>query len=392
MAMVVAITVAGCGNYFEAYRGVDLIAQRGLSMSDWQPAYLVPDADAPVDYISLTEDASNGGYRLEVPNLLPDGDFESSTAGSVPDNWETALPDGFFSVRAAGTTDSIQGQSVEFEIGVREYGRVPLSNLLDGLQLDGLYSVTLQFRRGAVDQVITFEYGDEDSSLLKESSGELRWSLDAAAGATETPVETFPTRPEENDDRTNLAIPNVFEALASPDITGDRSFYIGAPAAGDSFTPQTGWVDNIRIARLDVGAHMALAIPQVEDADANEDGLTDTFPLVAGEYVFSVEVKALPDSAVTPNEPNRFRAPQVVLGANRQLSTAFDSDTEGWDAETWVTVSAIVSITDDEITTDPPLTLMMSVLNPQQLLVSEPNYTAAGALLIRNPTLELYQP
>ncbi len=407
LALAVALLAAlsGCGNYFDAYRGVDLITARGLTMDDWAVAYQVPDADAAVDYIRLQPvTAANAGstaglpagaedaiYLLEVPNLIPDGDFEASTVGVTPNGWDASLTGGgSFAVEAAGAANGITGQTVYFDITSPEYARLPLpSTMTDGLHLDGWYAVTLDFRRGQASTEITFDYADDDNSLLDESRSSLGWNLTAIEGATETPVETFPTPPENNNGNDNLAVPNGFEGLGSAGITGMRYFYVGGPGPV-SFSPQTGWVDNVRISRLDVGAHMALELPQVTDADADEDGATDTFPFYAGDYVFSLHVKALPDALVSPETPNSFHAPQIVLGANGQLSTSFAQTEEEWSADQWVEVSAIVTITNEELETDTPLTLMLSVIDPQQLTV--PNYTASGGLLIAQPRLELYQP
>lgn len=404
LVLVVAAATAGalgsCTNYFDAYAGVDILAQRGLTIADWSVAYLLPDTGESFQYITITEvDAADVGssgltdgdttpvFLLEAPNLFPDGDFEASTVGSAPSEW-TDVDAAAFEVEASTGTTGVVSKSVAFETQAREYGRINLrTSLADGLESDGWYALWLDFRRGEASTELRFDYADDDSSLLGEY--DQSWTISAAAGATTTPIEQFPSRAETEEEDPVLEVPNAFQVQRETEVDGSHFFYVGAPQ-GVEFSPQSGWFDNVRIARLDVGAHIALEVPQVEDADGNDDGLTDTYPLYAGDYVLSFLVKALPDEMVTPQSANRYRATAVVVGANGQLGTRITQEEAGWGTDSWTEVSAIVSIEDGEIGLDPPLTLMIALTDPESLTV--PNYAAVGGLLIAEPALQLQQP
>ena len=252
----------------------------------------------------------------------------------------------------------IQGNSVRYEFitGDQSAALDLDAHALDGFIQPAVYFLSLQFRRDLPQRVITFDYGSATDQTWLDNQ---RWEIVARSDGT-TPVETLPTPGDEL-----LNKITVFAASA----TASNYFYIGSPKAD---TPgQGGWVDNIRLGRLDTVPHAALAIPAT--------GANGSLPLVAGAYRFSVFVKSEVDDQVTPAPAgaNRFRAGQIVLGMNDDLELVARSE-GGWSTDEWALVSAVFHLEASELDS---ATLRLTVIHPDRPVI--------GSVLIAAPTLEL---
>ena len=375
------LTLTGCRwrDPFPEYQGVNLIESRGLSVDSFTHAYM--DGSDPasmfeyvhVSSVTAAEYGNTAGLpsgvedtirRLEAVNLFPDGDFEQSMAGLAPINWDIdsavtppKVDPATFTVDGSG---KINGNSVEFSVAGFQAGVLDLdTHLLDGLVEPAIYFLNLQFIRSSPAMFITFDYGDDDSTTYLDNR---TWIIQSRTDG-ETPVETLPTA---GDPLLDL----VTEFPASG--TGNNYFYVGSPQSAPG---QAGYVDNIRIGRLDPTPHVAAHI-----AAANDDG---SLPLVTSTYRLSVYVKSEIADQVTPsaNGHNRFRAGQIALGFNSANFILFTQDEVGWTTDTWQLVSADFELDDEDLTGDPPLQVRLTVIHPDSPVI--------GSVLIADPRLEL---
>ena len=347
------------------YTGVDLIADRGGSVDSLVPAHVDgSDPVVPFEYLGLTalgatEYGSTSGLpaeavptirRLEARNLVPDGDFEQSTAGSAPLNWDidstTAPPQidpGDFTVAASGV---IQGNSVHFETGGDSAAVLDLdAHALDGFVEPGTYFLSLQFVRDFPVSEMTFGYGDGAGATYLYNQP---WVIPARRDGL-TPLETLPPPGDPLLDNVT-----VFSAIGV-DPASDF-LYVGSPIGASG---QQGHLDNVRLGRLDPLPHLAVPI-----ALQNGDG---SLPLLAGTYRVSVWVKSEIDDQVTPaaNGRNRFRAGQIVLGINDRFELFRRSDVE-WSASEWKQLSAEFQIDAAELSDASPLRAQLTVIHPER--------------------------
>ena len=370
----------------EEYTGVDLIADRGESVDSFIAAHIDgSDPLVPLEYVrltavgpaeygtdaGLTSDQADTIRRLEAVNLVPDGDFEQSTVGLAPVNWDIDAPDSTpvapappqlepaaFAVDGGGV---IQGNSVYFETGGDSAAVLDLdTHALDGFVEPATYFLSLQFVRSAAVTEMTFDYGDGAGARYLYNQP---WII-AARTDGQTPLETLPTP-----GHPLLNKVTVFSAIGV-DPAGDY-LYVGSPIGASG---QSGYLDNVRLGRLDPLPHVAVPI--------SGRNATDGRPLLAGTYRVSVFVKSEIDDQVTPaaNGHNRFRADQIVLGLNTHFELIRRSD-GGWSENTWERVSADFQIDESDLTAEPPLKVRLTVIHPDRPRI--------GSLLIADPRLEL---
>lgn len=382
IAILILATSLTCSleDAFEEYTGVDLIADRGESVDSFAPAHIDgSDPLVPLEYVRLTavgpaEYGTDAGLssgeaatirRLEAVNLVPDGDFEQSTVGNTPLNWDidsAAVPP---QVDPAAFTvdgsDVIQGNSVYFETGGNSAAVLDLdTHALDGFVEPGTYFLSLQFVRAAAVTEMTFDYGDGAGARYLYNQP---WII-AARTDGQTPLETLPTPGDPLLDKVT-----VFSAIGV-DPAGDY-LYVGSPIGASG---QWGYLDNVRLGRLDPIPHVAVPVSARNAANGR--------PLLAGTYRVSVFVKSEIDDQVTPgaNGDNRFRADQIVLGLNTHFELVRRSD-GGWSESTWERVSADFQIDESDLTAEPPLQVRLTVIHPDRPRI--------GSLLIADPRLEL---
>jgi hypothetical protein len=365
-------------NPFPEYQGVNLIEDRGLSVDSFAHAY-VTDPGTTFEYVRVTpltpaEYGSASGLpaayhdsirRLEAVNLFPDGDFEQSTDDTAPAfGWDidasTAPPKvapAEFTVQndEAGV---IQGHSVRFSAGGESAAVLDLdSHALDGFIEPAIYFLSLQFRRDSPAMEITFDYGDASTTSYLDNQP---WVIGPREAVE--PLETLPTPGDELLDKVT-----VFAASG----TGENYFYVGSPAEAAG---QAGYLDNIRMGRLDGRPHVSIPI-SFENANGG-------LPVIAGTYRVSVYVKSEIDDQITPGADgdNRFRAGQIVIGLNKKWKR-FSRGEAGWSPTAWTEVSTTFQLTAEDLAADPPAHLRLTVIDP--------DYPVIGSVLIAEPRLEL---
>ncbi len=361
----------GCAldDWVSDYAGTDLIADRGLSLDSFAPAFqggATPAYEGYVAFAEITDSAVYGNatglpdnpgpiYRLELPNLLRNGDFEETTVGDPPDEW---TEDGGVLVADDSAGLAISGKSGSFEIGGSNRVYVDLkAQLHDGLIDHGQYHVNFLVRRGADNTLLTFDYGSDTQSGI---------ALDQAPWISL--VEDSPQLVEEFPNNADLDFTNKFAVKEF----GVHRFYIGN-ATGSASTAN-GYVDNVRIGRADILPHVALRLgPATQE---------DSLDIIPGRYRFSVYVKSELDSQVTPETPNAYRSAQIMLGINDLWGQSISAEEGAWSTTEWKRVSfECPPIQTDELAGEWPLTLRMTVSSNDNPMV--------GRILVAAPTLEL---
>jgi hypothetical protein len=375
--LLVVVLLAGCGwnEWKEEYRGVDLITDRGLSTVDFADAYIggtTPAFDY-VNYEEISDSAVYGGitglpgtpgsvYRLELVNLMPNGDFELVGAGQSLDAFDpTWTIDGSVTLEGNNTAGvAINGMSAYFDVVGNEAAFFNLrTGLLDSLVHPGSYHLNLFLRRATALTRVNFDYGSQSFSFLTLDN--IIWESDSDPDNPDLDVETFP-----ND--TNINVVNIFSVADDP----EHYFYFGAPNSANAVNSQQGYVDDIRIGRHDILPHVALPLgPSVLD------GSMDILP---GLYQFSVYVKCEIDSQVTPLTVNAFRACQITLGINDLWATTSIED-GGWSSTEWAQVSFQALVRSSDLADDDVMTLRMTVSSNDTPMI--------GRILIADPKLEL---
>ena len=376
---------------YPEYRGVNLLEDRGLSVDDFAESY--SDGSGPVGppaYVTLTTPASYGSTtglpdtnaatlatirRLEIPNLIQNGDFADGTT----DPWITdgtgltvnAPDDGGgpgtgFVVESAGV---LSDPYIAFEVQPGQGAAVHLDDDVNAMLISvapgGRYFFQARIDRTA-DTVVTFDFGDEDTTSYIELDG-TSWVFEEPGGSADPGPEEVP-----DPDVPRLNVPmRAIAPSASPAIAS--YLYLGSPQ-GDA-RAQSGYLDDVRVGRLDNLPQRALTIPIPATGDQ--------LPFVPGSYTFSVYVKSEIDAEVTPAAPNAFRSRQIVLGGGDE-NRLFERDEYGWSTSTWVKLETVVTLDPDDIAAGGDLVLRLTTIDPLR--------PAIGRILVALPELVLGTP
>jgi hypothetical protein len=376
VVLVLAVLAASCRwvDPYPEYRDVNLLEDRGMSAVDFQVSsgtggdatgYIVYDATlTPAEYGStsgLPDGEEDSIHRLEIPNLLPNGDFETTGDNAVPAGWQEKAGVAFRG--SVGASGDIEGQSIVFEVGPGTGDRFAIYDLdvlSDGFVDNATYFFQADFIRETGETDIVFDYGN-GSEASNESYLNPPGEAWVSEGPDTTPtLETIPTVGV-----MHLDIATLFHSST----WADNYFYVG-PAEGSRVS--AGVLDNLRIGRSDPAARVSLSL-----GPAGEGQLD----LPKGTYTFSVYVKAEIDDQVTPsaNGLNRFRSDQICLGSNGD-STCISRTEGGWTSGSWTMISTEIEL-DHPATDEDPLVLWVSVFLQ--------GYEAVGSILVAAPSLTL---
>ena len=379
--LLLSLTLVSCdfADPFAEYRSEDILTSRGMTLAMWGPGYLpgtMPTNGFPYISLEVLAPAEYGTaqglpdgadvYRLELLNLLPDGDFERAVpdAGNRPPFWELVENPTPFYVAHDDNPGFGTGNYLDFTVSTGALGRIDLGeHLKDELVGGGIYHIQFETIRRSTTAYLAFDYGDEPPETSDRVSylevDNLEWEFDTE-GKPDTPKERFPG--------TGLfERPGTFYASDS----GTGFFYVGSPRIG--VRASSGYLDNVRIGRVDILPHWALIL-----SSDTETGL----PLVPGRYRFRIFVKSEIDSQVTPSPDglNRFRSKQISIGANNSFVTISAAEAE-WNAGRWVEVIREFELSPADVTRSPALAI--------QITPSSIDTPAVGSILISSPVLEL---
>ncbi len=267
--VLIVLALASCvpAADFGVFIGVNLIdsshaADFTLWTADQGSIYMNVEAVAGQSYTDGSQ-----AYRLEIKNLLPNGDFDASTVGSADPSWITSVITGSSSV----VNGAIKGNTLSFSLPNAELLSYDLkTGLQDGFVAGGTYLVSFDYKLDP-ETLLPLSYNNGSSDYQT-------WSV--------TSGTAFPKPGEEEAD---------FFAHQSIDY-----FSINTISTGVALT---GYLDNVRVARID-----------------NTDGITCEIPfslqgrpdLIPGTYRFSVYVKADPAAGAA----NRFPAAGVSISVD----------------------------------------------------------------------------
>jgi hypothetical protein len=366
----------GCSaeDRFSEYHGVNLIS--GYTLDMWVPDHNEVAAPAPAQtdgiYMRYEFAGAEGpggaeAYLLRTNNLMPNGDFEETDAGSQPAGWTSSGASAVYSVTDGART--IAGKALQFDIGdnpsIIFFPLGDLPGLTDGF-------------RPATYYTFRFAVKSENRPTLAFEINENPDNIDIR----NTIVLTFP------EDKTISSIfPDHFEGdkldnLAIRESDSDTvAFYINIISQDEAKGIQKGSIDNLRFVRSDLVYNIRLRLRR-EDAGR--------LPLPSGTYRLSVYVKQDPAAGTD----NFFPASRIALGINRNWDATsgsfLDNSYEGIPADAawadWTQVSA----TFRNVQIDPPATnedynieLTISATD------SKNNFTRdAGSILVSLPSLE----
>ena len=419
---------------FDEYEGENFLAYNTLA--DWT---LMPDMDfesdaagtSATDYMDFSptgETGPAGGpvYRLEIKNLLTNGDFESATDPKAPwiyfntyTDTETDPPDDS-KMAIVNTGTIIDNNTAYIRTLNEEHLKIQLTKAFNNTATyvpGKSYHFQFDYRTGSPlnlyfipdwipsssEPVLGDEYyyqvfGGEDGSK------------DGASVENLNTFPSFPTDEEIEDEDSGISSNNRITASETAHASNTDSISL----VGYAERSQVGYIDNFKIVRASEGA--SKPIKEVDEGLLDEFDLrvriklttehrTD-LELIDGYYKFSIYVKEESSLPV-----NSFHSDRVELGIRgydvdnlvnvddqkvfyktEELKTAYATTTgtyagdwsEGWVQLVFASSNLIqVSQTSD----DPVLELSVSPSNPGST-DSSWNRLSCGSILIADPVLE----
>ena len=380
--LLTLLVLVGCGpvtDPFAAYRGVNLIADIPLSRwaTDQGPAFMtyeaVTSAAPPIGSADV--------YRLEIRNMVGDGDFEQSPVASGANGW--------IDVNNGGGADTLE--------------------VIGGAAAHAISGNTMHLATDHPADLISFDlrdatWGARDVFLSNASynllfdyrtNGPLVFEYHTAASLPDQALHSWQLGGGAGGSMQNASFDNL-NAFPGASLAGQSEITVGAEASAEcsfgsidplSFHPsQEAFIDNFRVVRTDIESRARLLLKREGDTPQ---------PLVPGQYTFSVYVRSDPDVGTTPN---RFAAHRISLGILRSTTVttgtvvttgwqkAFREGEGGLDFSAWTKLS----ITLEAGETDPGAsdsTLELSICPTDDTLGAAGK--DCGSILVSTPSLEL---
>lgn len=426
--------------YFKDYDGVNLIASLDLNAVDaitTAPYWIsMTDVSGTDPYMNFSADAtvpgptgiSNPVYRLELKNLLPNGDFSAGLSGYWTPQNLTATPKISLQIFDADQTAGsgtkvvddpgngfalngsnprpISGNSLFFFAGsANDQLYFDLDQALGSTNyVPGRYLLHLDFKTAQTLYAQYYEY-DNTTNYSNRQSWAVGANLTTGLQLSDD-YQTTSTMPN-NTGRANVL------GFGVTTLTNRHRFSIGMEAAvGDpiSGSPQALVLDNVKILRTDVDHSIEFKIFSLSTAQPK---------LLPGKYKFYLWVKDDP-SVGTPGGANRFAADYLtvqVLAATKTKATGTDivaqaivprggnrpiNQTESistvalgqWSA--WTRVAVTVPNVIDFLDEDPPVTVpatpVLTIrISPNQDFLTDASRWTPGSVMICQPWLQFFE-
>jgi len=303
------------------YQGINYIANHDFTSPEWSFDDTVEGAyhymgfntdsagaaapPAVAVFTGLPNDADSGDIsRLEIFNLVPDGGFETGTAGWDNNGTTTNATFPQNNTDAERVLDDAGNDSLKFTLPAgTDILRFNLSTLDDTFIVGSNYILRLYFTRAVTNDTAVFEYNDgSDLDIIStwKPKTQTGWDDDLAS------YTRFPDYDSINANITAQA--GYFFCIGSFDT--------------NEYKPQNGYIDNFRIVRSDINYYLRMTVPY------SESGRPD---LYSGIYRFAVYVKGEADADATP-AVNRFRSSRVSLVINGKIEGFSSSEftNTGW--------------------------------------------------------------
>jgi hypothetical protein len=394
------VLFAGCKlntDYFSDYRGKNLLSNTGFSSGKWALVSDSTSSDAGynptpsnfMNWVAASSDTnltsayrsdSNGGsaYRLEILNLIPDGDFEtetsSATSFTTPAStfWATHMSSSNTLVFSSSGTDS---------------NGVPLS----------INHNTMNFGSAGTNDYVTLDVGSAVGAATWVSPNP--WTYTAAqyqfhmdfynASEAETTLTMALTQGSSTTswDQSNLTqhgttLYSVSEFIPIGNTT--TSIAIGSTSFQD-----TAYIDNVRLVNASIDPSVKLSYSSLSS------GTLQLLPgTKSGAYVFSLYVRDDPTadqtSTAATHASNRFYASGLTVTVTAAVKSGSGTYTAfvarpsgGWTS--WTKLSFNMGFdfvdNDSQLNGSPALTIRLS---PTDTTTASRD---AGSLLIAEPSL-----
>ena len=368
------------GDYFSRLEGTNLLDSAAKDFTDWTITY---SKTIPIgyDYLEFTEAAADAGttaglsagaaiYRLELVNLVQNGDFEQALGANwtpVDDNDPVSTLE-LNIIPSAGESFEMYGNVLEYNIedDPDDYIDFDFLSGLDFFESSGAYVLRFDLK-SQTSGGITFE------QRFREASGDaVDWSINII---TANYLYKVPFDFDTVDGQFTYNFPDSF-------------FTIGA--SQKSGTTQKGYIDNMRAGRTDVQSCIIIDVPWQDDT-------VSRWFLLSGFYRFSVMVKN--DPTVSPATANRIPSESISLcllslkdgEIEESFSQSWSSSDTGADWSGWTKVWVD---TNNSIQIDPPENSESANYNAIRLRITPTDISGGnntydiGSLLIAEPSLE----
>ncbi|MFP4302438.1 MAG: hypothetical protein ACLFQZ_10455 [Spirochaetaceae bacterium] len=365
-----ALAVLGCQPTagFGEYSGVNLIEARDFDATgDTGTALWQPD-DTSGTYMTWEEvgsvappgNVSGPVYRLEVKNLLENGDFEDPT---LPGFWSD---DGAASVGPIdpGFTGS---RTLDIDQPDSQVFLDLAAGLADGFEQGAQYAVFMKLQTSGSSFLLELNDGSVD---LDEDN--VRVIRVPPNNAVEFPGED-----------TSVSLNAIGNTLAPSDANAYDTLSFGGFKLETGAVGFIGEIDDLRIVRTDQTTYARLAVPYEETGRPQLIG--------GGVYTFSVWIRRDP----TAGSANRFHARRVSLGVTDAESDSPDTayldvhDTSEIDA--WTEISSEFQGPAFLKPADGDTVMLHLVIEPTASQgnggLEEPSYYDAGSILVAGPSL-----
>jgi len=362
-------------DYFSHIEGLELLTTDDRAFIGWTTEY---SKTVSMDYLEFTEASADAGstdglsadasiYRLELVNLVKNGDFEEALSADWTAVDQNPLGTTLEMQIVAGTGQyAMAGNVLYFNIeDPNDYLDLNLLSALNGFEEGGRY--VLRYNLKSINTGgITFE-----QRFREAENDAVEWSFDIT-----TKYRLY-------------EIPYDFEAVDSSfDYNADQGSFFTIGASQKSGTTQKGYLDNLRAGRTDVQSRLVFDVPW------RDGGRPD---LLSGYYRFSVMVKN--DPTVTPNTANRIPARDICLGISTQNGYTSETFHQAWeessDGTNWAEWTEVYVVTDNSVQIDRPAgTMEIMDYYPLELKIIPADPTGGsdtydvGSILIAEPSLE----
>lgn len=298
-AAVFFLALAGCpqgpGPY-ENYVGVNLVEDQLVFgfpvLARWTP-------DAAATYMNFAfysaVDVPAGAppgaesWRLEIKNLVPNGDFEATVPPAAPAGWATV--GGALLETVSVTPESLDGVTMHLSCadGTEAVDLDIRAAAADGFPQNNTYLARFDYR--ANKNRVVFEYNNDPNLPVPE--GSYTWTADGDVGPTFVGRYEFPP---------SQIVPTVTVGLPAPD---EHHYFFNSLLSTAAHKIEV-YVDNFRVIRTNQTYFVRMPVADGEPP----------LPLIAGTYRFSIWVKQDPMAA-----PNRFPSSAVQVSLKRTYQT-----------------------------------------------------------------------
>ncbi|HUX11478.1 MAG TPA: hypothetical protein VMW87_00545, partial [Spirochaetia bacterium] len=385
-AIVFLSLLAGCSlnDNFSAYRSVNLISSQNFSVSgswtldDTTGTYMglsaVPAASAG-SLTGLPTADQNSIYRLEIKNLMPDGDFSPDSAGTTPANW-SAQGTNSSSATVSVTNAGINGNSLAISIGNSTDCRVSYALSAATALVAGPIVTNATYR-------LQYDFEVTGSSTLPSSydngtTASIFWPTRTSGSG----VQYFPLTTSSTPEISGISAPSYLSFGNLPGAAGETPSIL---------------LDNIRIVRTDIPLELRLNVPYHDSTGARPD-------LISGDYQFTIYVKMDPTNTLTGTSPqaNRFPATAVSIGVNHAENGTISNNgapsvhySTGTDAvnnwNTWTPITCDAGVIQISPPAHPSDSVLQLYVSPTDL-VNVLNGPTAGSILVAGPQLQMVNP